>query len=353
MGPQAGRCRPIMPTLRDLFRKRLPGLTVCVVVAVAAMFLAEHYGAPVMLFALLLGMALNFLSQEEGGHKTRSAAGIDFTARQVLRLGVALLGLRITASQVLALGWQPVAMVVLAVALTIVAGIVLARLLGFQMFFGLLTGGAVAICGASAALALSAAMPSHPRKEQATLFTVIGVSTLSTLAMVLYPMLTHALDMPPVMAGFFIGGTIHDVAQVVGAGYSLSHEAGDAATLVKLMRVAMLLPVIALAALLARQQMRAQGGSTSGPLPPMLPWFAVAFALLVLLNSTGWIPPVLVEAGKTVSQWCLIASMAAIGMKTHLKDILTVGWKPVALMVLETVFLAGLFCLLLLGAPAA
>ena len=332
-----------MTDLQARVKPLLPGLAISAVVAVAAMFLAEHYGAPVMLFALLLGMALNFLTQEEGGQTTRSAAGIDFVARQVLRLGVALLGLRITADQVLALGWQPVVMVVLAVALTIGVGIVLARLMGFQMFFGLLTGGAVAICGASAALALSAAMPQHPRKGQATLFTVIGVSTLSTLAMVLYPMVTNALGMDAVAAGYFIGGTIHDVAQVVGAGYSLSHEAGDAATLVKLIRVAMLLPVIALAALLTRRQMLANGEAMSGPRPPLLPWFAVAFALLVVVNSTGWLPAALVGAGKSASQWCLIASMAAIGMKTHLKDILTVGWKPVALMVLETVFLAALF----------
>lgn len=332
-----------MTDLQARVKPLLPGLAISAVVAVAAMFLAEHYGAPVMLFALLLGMTLNFLSQETDGQTTRSAAGIDFVARQVLRLGVALLGLRITADQVLSLGWQPVAMVVLAVALTIGVGIVLARLMGFQMFFGLLTGGAVAICGASAALALSAAMPQHPRKGQATLFTVIGVSTLSTLAMVLYPMVTNALGMDAVAAGYFIGGTIHDVAQVVGAGYSLSHEAGDAATLVKLIRVAMLLPVIALAALLTRRQMLANGEAMSGPRPPLLPWFAVAFALLVVVNSTGWLPAALVGAGKSASQWCLIASMAAIGMKTHLKDILTVGWKPVALMVLETVFLAALF----------
>lgn len=332
-----------MTDLQARVKPLLPGLAISAVVAVAAMFLAEHHGAPVMLFALLLGMALNFLSQETDGQTTRSAAGIDFVARQVLRLGVALLGLRITADQVLALGWQPVVMVVLAVALTIGVGIVLARLMGFQMFFGLLTGGAVAICGASAALALSAAMPQHPRKGQATLFTVIGVSTLSTLAMVLYPMVTNALGMDAVAAGYFIGGTIHDVAQVVGAGYSLSHEAGDAATLVKLIRVAMLLPVIALAALLTRRQMLANGEAMSGPRPPLLPWFAVAFALLVVVNSTGWLPAALVGAGKSASQWCLIASMAAIGMKTHLKDILTVGWKPVALMVLETVFLAALF----------
>ncbi len=316
-----------------------PGITLSAVVAVAAMALGAHYGAPVMLFALLLGMALNFLSNEG-----KAGPGIQFTARTLLRLGVALLGLRITVAQVAALGWSPVLMVLVSVAATIAVGMALARLMGFRLFFGLLTGGAVAICGASAALALSAAMPAHPLKERATLFTVIGVSTLSTLAMVLYPMLTHALDMPPVMAGFFIGGTIHDVAQVVGAGYSLSHDAGDAATLVKLMRVAMLLPVIALAAVLARRYEREQGGDQpTGPRPPLLPGFAVGFALLVLVNSSGWLPAPLVQAGQGASQFLLVASMAAIGMKTQLRDIVTVGWKPVALMVLETVFLAALF----------
>jgi uncharacterized integral membrane protein (TIGR00698 family) len=319
-----------------------PGLLVSAVVAVASLSLAEHHGAPVMLFALLLGMALNFLS-----HDGRCAAGIDFTAKQVLRVGVALLGLRITAAQVVALGWEPVAMVVVSVGLTIGCGIVLARLLGFQMFFGLLTGGAVAICGASAALALSAAMPHHPLKERATLFTVIGVSTLSTLAMVLYPLITKALGMGAVPSGFFIGGTVHDVAQVVGAGYSLSHEAGDTATLVKLMRVAMLLPVIALAAWLTQRHIAAQvaADGQSGPTqrPPLLPWFAVAFALLVAVNSTGWLPGPLVNGGKTASQWCLVAAMVAIGMKTHLKDIVSVGWKPVALMCAETAFLAAVF----------
>lgn len=333
-----------MPLLSaDRLQSLWPGLLVSGVVAVAAMFLAEHHGAPVMLLALLLGMALNFLTQPDDGQHSRSAAGIDFTAKAVLRLGVALLGLRITLDQVLALGWQPIAMVVLAVGLTIAVGILLARLMGFQMFFGLLTGGAVAICGASAALALSAAMPQYPKKEQDTLFTVIGVSTLSTLAMVLYPMVTGWLGLTPWQAGVFIGGTIHDVAQAVGAGYSISHEAGDVATLVKLMRVAMLLPVIALAAWLARRHELSQGGGATGPRPPLLPWFAVAFAVLVAIHSTGWLPQVLVDLGKSASQWCLVAAMAAIGMKTHLKDLIKVGWKPAALLVAQTVFLAALF----------
>lgn len=314
-----------------------PGMAVSAVVAVAAVALATHYGVPVMLFALLLGMALNFLS-EDG----RCAPGINFVASQVLRLGVALLGLRITGAQVAALGWQPMAMVVVSVALTVGFGIVVARLLGFRLFFGLLTGGAVAICGASAALALSAALPGHARKDQATLFTVIGVSALSTAAMVLYPLVAKWLGMDALQAGYFVGGTIHDVAQVVGAGYSLSQEAGDAATLVKLMRVAMLLPVIALAAWLT-QRHEAANDAAEGKRPPLLPWFTVAFAVLVLVNSVGWLPPGLSDAGRTASQGCLVAAMAAIGLKTRLKEILSVGWRPVALMFAETLFLAALF----------
>ncbi|HSC00989.1 MAG TPA: putative sulfate exporter family transporter, partial [Burkholderiaceae bacterium] len=236
-------------------RTLFPGVIACAVVAAAAGFLGEHYGAPVLLFALLLGLAMNFLSAQGP-----CAPGIEFCARTVLRVGVALLGLRITAEQVVALGWGPVAMVVASVAITITLSMVVARALGFQSLFGLLTGGATAICGASAALALSAALPAHPLKERATLFTVIGVSALSTFAMVAYPMLVRSLGLDAQQAGIFLGATIHDVAQVVGAGYSLSSETGDAATLVKLLRVAMLLPVIVVAAMITRARSAAEGG---------------------------------------------------------------------------------------------
>jgi uncharacterized integral membrane protein (TIGR00698 family) len=317
------------------------------VVAVAAQFLAEHYGAPVMLFALLLGMAVNFLSED-----ARCKPGIEFVARQVLRWGVALLGLKITLDQVQSLGWQAVFMVVLAVSLTIGLGILMARWMGFKPFFGLLSGGSVGICGASAAMAIAAAFPNHPQKDKATLFVVISVSTLSTVAMVVYPMLVHWLDLDPLQAGFFLGGTIHDVAQVVGAGYSMGQQTGDAATVVKLMRVAMLVPVIMVAAWMTRaaHAQSANSEAAGGPVnrPPLLPWFAVVFVLLVLLNSLLHLPEMLVSTGHGLSRAFLVAAMAAIGIKTHLKDILSVGWKPVALMLLETVFLAVLVYMLLL-----
>jgi uncharacterized integral membrane protein (TIGR00698 family) len=323
-------------------RSLAPGVLACAVVAAASTFLSEHYGAPVMLFALLLGMAMNHLSN--GGP---CAPGIGFASRELLRIGVALLGLRITVEQVAALGWFPPLLVVGSVVLTIAVSVLAARLAGFRGLFGLLTGGATAICGASAALALSAALPNHPLKERATLFTVIGVSALSTVAMVIYPMVVRAFGLGPVDAGIFLGGTIHDVAQVVGAGYSLSAETGDAATLVKLMRVAMLLPVIVVAVTITRLGIGGLDGDASGKRPPLLPGFVVAFAALVAVNSLGWIPQPAIALGNEVSRWSLVAAIAGIGMKTQLRDLSRVGIKPVLLMIGETVFLAALVLALL------
>lgn len=318
-------------------RALFPGLIASATVAAAATFLSQHYGAPVMLFALLLGMSMNFLSQEGP-----CRPGIELAAKQLLRLGVALLGLRITYGQIAALGWGPVLLVVGSVVVTIVFGVVLARLSGFKTPFGVLTGGAVAICGASAALAISTVLPAHERKEQATLFTVIGVSALSTLAMVVYPMVAHALGYSDHATGLFLGATIHDVAQVVGAGYGVSTEAGDTATVVKLMRVAMLMPVIVVFAAMYRGQ-QAAGAER----PPILPWFVVAFAVLVVLGSLGWVPGAVQSLGNDASRWCLVIAISAIGLKTRMVEIMSVGIRPIAVMVGETVFLAALVLLLI------
>jgi uncharacterized integral membrane protein (TIGR00698 family) len=218
-----------------------------------------------------------------------------------------------------------------------VISIVIARLLGFPHTFGLLSGGATAICGASAALALAVAMPPHPQREKALSFTVIGVSTLSTVAMILYPAIAGWLGLDARQAGIFLGGTIHDVAQVVGAGYGMSKEVGDTATVVKLMRVAMLLPVIMLTVALLHSR-----ATTEGPKPALLPWFAVVFALLVVVNSLGWIPRPVATAGSSLSGWFLVAAIAAIGVKTQLRQLMTVGFKPIALMVGETVLMAAI-----------
>ena len=232
-----------------------PGLLVAGTIALASTWLAQHYTAPVMLFALLFGMAFHFL-HEEG----RCVAGIEFASRSVLRLGVGLLGVRITLGQIASLGPWPVATVIVGVTTTILFGFLLARRLGLSSMFGVLSGGAVAICGASAALAIASVLPSNENRERDTIFTVVSVTALSTIAMIIYPVFAVSIGLDHRQAGVFIGGTIHDVAQVVGAGYTISNETGDIATYVKLLRVAMLLPaVFAISFLYARNG--GQGGA--------------------------------------------------------------------------------------------
>lgn len=326
-----------LPEFLTLWRQRsdllLPGFAVAAVIGVTAQFLSEHYGVPAMLMALLLGIAFHFLA-EEG----RCVPGIEFTAKTVLRIGVALLGARISVGLLIDLGLGTVAVIVLAVIATILIGLLAARMLGRGWRIGLLTGGAVAICGASAAMAIAAVLPKNEHSERNLLFTVMGVTVLSTVAMVLYPILAQSFDFDDRASGIFLGGTIHDVAQVVGAGFSISQEAGDTATLVKLIRVTMLAPVVLVFALVIRAMMEEEGAS--GARPPLMPTFVMGFLALATLNSFGLIPEIITQWFSDASRWALLIAIAAVGMKSSLKRILDVGGQAIALIVVETVFIA-------------
>jgi uncharacterized integral membrane protein (TIGR00698 family) len=317
-----------MSKIKDL----LPGIWVATITGLAALFLSEHYGAPAMLFALLLGIALSFLY--EG---TKCKVGIEFTACHILRFGVGLLGLRIAFGDLVSLGWQTGLMLLGAVVTTIVFGMLMAKAFGLQKRFGVLTGGAVGICGASAAMAIAAVMPEGENKERDTLLTIIGVTALSTIAMVVYPMLASLLGLDETQTSIFIGGTIHDVAQVVGAGYSVSEQTGDLATLTKLVRVAFLMPVVMCILLVLRLNL----GKTEGKAPGV-PHFLIAFVVLMTLNSVVDLPTIVTHTASEVSRFALVVSITAIGMKSNLRQLLTVGAKPIILMVLETLWIAGL-----------
>ncbi len=311
---------------------------VAVIVALASQFVSEHYGAPAMLLALLFGIALNFLAQD-----VNCGSGIAFGARAVLRLGVALLGLRVSFTMVEDLGWSIVTMIICAVIATIGFGLASARLFGFRHRFAFLSAGAVAICGASAALAIAAILPKDDKSEDRLVFTVVGVTILSTVAMILYPALIGLMQFDDKTAGIFIGATIHDVAQVVGAGFSISEEAGETATLVKLLRVSMLAPVVIIAALVIR------GRATRGRIratddrerPPLVPGFVLAFVALATLNSLVTLPSIITEAAQSGSAWLLLIAIAAVGLKTRPQEILKVGKPAAALLLAETLFLAA------------
>lgn len=325
----------IIPS-RSFLESAFPGFAVSVLVAATAQFLSDHYGAPAMLLALLLGLALNFLA-EDG---TRTAPGVAFTARTVLRLGVALLGARISVDMLAALGARSIILVVAGVILTILFALLATRFVGRSWRFALLTGGSVAICGASAAMAIAAVLPKHEKSERDLVFTVLSVTVLSTVAMVIYPMLVELFGFTARDSGVFLGGTIHDVAQVVGAGFSIGPETGETATLVKLIRVSMLAPVVLCISVVIR--MRGLADNKGGKAPPVLPSFVVGFLILAALNSFGLIPKSMSDLAGQFSRWALLISIAAVGIKTSLKKMLEVGGGAIALIVAETVFL-GIF----------
>jgi uncharacterized integral membrane protein (TIGR00698 family) len=153
--------------------------------------------------------------------------------------------------------------------------------------------------------------------------------------MILYPLAVPLLGLSDAAAGVFLGGTIHDVAQVVGAGYMISPEAGITATYVKLLRVTLLVPVVLVLSLAYRHA----APSRARLLPP---WFLIAFVALAAVNSAGAIPPLAGETLAVVSRACLVAAIAALGIMTSFGELAALGWRPIALLGAQTAFLAAL-----------
>lgn len=330
-----------MVGLRQGVASLLPGVGLSSVIAIAATSVSTLHGGPQLLYALLFGVAFHYLSQEP-----RTRPGIEFCGRAVLRVGVGLLGARITAAQIAGLGWETALTVIAAIVTTMLCGLAIGRRLGMTRAQRVLSGGAVAICGASAALAISAVLPREKGGERFTLMVVVTVTVMSTLAMVAYPLVARLLHLPPQLAGLFLGGTIHDVAQVVGAGYMLNHETGDIATIVKLFRVSVLTVVVVVvsAAFKSSREAHELADATPGRTPvkqAMVPWFLWLFVGMVALNSLGALSTAMQAGLNDISRGCLVAAIAALGMKTSFAQLARAGWRPLALIAVETVWIAG------------
>lgn len=315
--------------------KNIPGLLVCLVIAMSTSFLSENYGGPQLLYALLIGLSLHFLYLQD-----TVRPGIDFCAKTILRLGVALLGIRITFSDIGAIGINTGLVVICAVLLTVALGFLLARFLKVSPDFGLIAGGSVGICGASAALAVASVLPKTKANEQFTLLVVVGVTVLSTIAMVTYPFALRMMDVDALSAGIFIGATIHDVAQVVAAGMLFGMEAGDVATVVKLFRVALLLPVVLFISIFfgAEKSTNKLGwGSLK-----LIPTFLLGFVALSIVASMKILPIEITQQIGGMSRWMLVIAIAAAGLKTNFQELAKLGWQPVLMLVVETFFIAFL-----------
>jgi uncharacterized integral membrane protein (TIGR00698 family) len=306
-----------------------PGLMLCGVAAAAAAWLAEHYGFPIILLGLLVGLALNFVSADPRTHP-----GLDFASRTFLRLGIVVLGLQVTFAQIGALGLAPFAALAVVMGVTIAAGLAGARLAGQSRYAGLLAGGATAICGASAALALYGVIGKDRLSQAQFALSLVGIAMASAFAMTVYPLLASELALSDAQAGFLIGASIHDVAQAIGGGYAFSDAAGSSATIVKLARVALLAPLVALASL----WIGAAGTDSAQPVWKRLalPWFILAFLGVVTFNSVVNLPAQLTEIGLTASKALLLLAVTATAMRSRMDLLLEMGWRATVPVIIAT-----------------
>jgi uncharacterized integral membrane protein (TIGR00698 family) len=304
------------------------GIALAAAVSTAAVLLAPHMPKalplPAMVIALLLAIGLHAVARNP-----IFAPGLSFCAKPLLRWSVALLGMRVAFGDIIDLGVSVAMMVVISMAATIAAGIGIAKILKQNVYFGMLVGSATAVCGASAALATSTVLPNYKGRDTDVAFVVVGVNLLATLAMLVYPPLCIFLGFDDRTTGVMLGATIHDVAQVVGAGYAVSDTAGNAAAIVKLFRVFLLLPVVLI---LSVYVSRSVGKRKEARVA--LPTFAIAFLILCIVNSIGSSIPAIAggyhivkSAAVELSTWGLLLAISAIGLNTSLKAMTDLGWR--------------------------
>jgi uncharacterized integral membrane protein (TIGR00698 family) len=329
----------------------MPGLLLSAVVAgaaeLAASFVAKVAPIPTMVIALIIGITLNPIAR-----RPVFQPGISFCLKSLLRWAVALLGLRVALGEIAALGFATALLVVVSMVLTIASGFLLARLFRQNDGYGALAGAGTAICGASATLATSIVVPDYKGKEADVAFVVVAVNALSTVAMVLYPLICLWLGFDPQRTGVMLGATIHDVAQVVGSGYAVSDAAGNTAVVVKLFRVFLLFPVVLL---IGWSFVRGSVTGDAARIP--FPTFALAFVIFCVLNSVATSLPTiepmfnliktpLIEA----SRLGLLLAIAALGLGTSLPAIAALGWRHIATVMGTTIVIlvvatAGLWAL--------
>ena len=311
-----------------------PGLLVCILAGILAAHISKITMIPVMLLAIIIGLLLHILNSV-----SILKDGINWSSRGLLYTGVALMGLRIDLTDLSQVGFMAPLFVILTLITTLLVGYAIARALGQSKDFSILMSGAVGICGVSAAAAICSALEDNPLRDAQLAITIAGITVLSTLAMLLYPFISNALNLNILESGIFMGGGIHNVSQAVGAGYAVSNEAGDLAVIFKLIRVSMLLPIIIVISLVW-----GKGSSTPYPnvrskLKASTPPFLIVFCLLALLSCLNIVPDLAKNAGNISAYWALIVSLVAIGIKTDTKLVMKVGTKPLTIMTLTTAFM--------------
>lgn len=268
-----------------------------------------------------------------------SADGVEFCARKVLMVGVTLLGVQINAAQLALLSAPVLGLVIGGLILTFAVATISNRWIKWPPAEAGICGGSVAICGASAAAALALTTPKEKIREESLIAVIVAVATWSTIAMVSYPFILRWCGLSGTAAGIVLGGSIHDVSQVVGAGAMMDPKALETATMIKMVRVACLVPAMLAFAFFVNRGQKQTDSSTGFHILKAVPIFLWGFVILACFNVAGFIAPTVSTILAKISSFCIVLAIAGIGIKTNLTKLRAVGWKPLAIMSIASIFL--------------
>lgn len=315
--------RPTSPPLRIAI-----GLAACVAIAIAARWLASLAGVGIeTALALVLGLIVGSVPRV----RPVTLAGARVAGRSALRIGVALLGARLTLGAVIAGGLSAVIGALIIVVVGLALGIALARRMAVPRRLGWLVAAGMAICGNSAILALS---PVIRAEERETTYAVSTITVFGLASVIVLPILGHLLGLTDIQFGTWAGLAVNDTAQVVATGFAYSDPAGDVATIVKLTRNLAIAPVIIGAALIVPG---ARGTSTGTAVLRAIPWFVIGFLGFAAARSLGLLDAVLpngatlAEVLGTTAGWLILIALAGVGLQSDPIATLRIGGRPFAL----------------------
>lgn len=321
----------------------LPGLLLTTLVAALAL-LIDGTSNLRLLNPLLTAVILGLVIRNTLGAPRRYQPGITFAMKRILRLAVILLGLKLSLAQVWDVGMTGLLVVVVSSVSTFCLTCWLGRKLHVNQRLTQLIAAGTSICGASAVVATNAVVESS---EEDVAYAIALVTGFGTLAMLGYPLLLDLTQLSPSAFGLWCGASIHEVAQVVAASFQQSSLSGEIATITKLSRVLLIIPIVVT---LSYQQPAARESTTGTSKGLPIPWFVLLFGVLVLGNSANLIP----DAAKSVllagNQFLLCLSMAAMGLVTRFDSLTRIGLKPLYLAGLSWLFLGGLSLMLIQAA---
>lgn len=283
-----------------------------------------------LLLVILLGMLWRTLLKVP----QQWVEGIRVAQRPILRWAVAGLGFRLSLPQVAEIGLSALGIVLVCTFSALFFGYWIARKFGLNEKFSWLIGTGGAICGASAIVAADSVLQSE-KKEEA--YSVAVITVLGTLGILLYPVIGHAAGMSHSVYALWDGASIHEMAQVVAAGDIFSDAVTGPATVVKLVRIALLFPIV----LGLTWMVRRKGGEAAAKVSPV-PWFLVMFVVFSVVYSWGVIPGNVIEIIRNVVLWMLCVGMAGVGLQTGFQDLRAAGWSPLLAGMVQWIVLSGL-----------